>query len=453
MRTKVVFAAVAVGLLGTPAIAAPLTLEDALGVAYETNPQLDAQRALLRATDQGVAKANAGWRPSINLSGSWGAQKLRQQGPPVQVQATNPLSGEVDLSQPVFTGGKTVAEISKAKALVRAGRAQLTAAEETVLLAAATAYADVLRDQAIVRAQTENVSNLTTLVNGVKAEVSVGTASNTDLAQAQGQLAGAQAALSGAEGQLGTSRSGFLHAIGRPAETLETDPKLPLLPKSLDDALNITSAQSPTIVQAMENAKAADYAVDSAVGELLPQASIEGQYQYNNNVLNSGLGGSGQQTFAAVVGKVTIPIYQGGADFASVRAAKDTRAQAELSIADAQRQADDATRSAWQVYTSADASIGFQVAQEEADRKAFEGVKQEQLVGTATILDTLIAAQNLVNAEIAVATARHDTLATAYQVLQGTGQLTAMQLRLKVNYYDPGIHYDDAATSWIGLGE
>ena len=129
-----------------------ITLADALAIAYETNPQLAAQQASLRATDESVAIANGGWRPTISAGGTYAFQQFFFH--PVVVPGVgtfssisgHPLQGAITVTQPILRGGRTYAQIGRAKAQVRAARAQLIAAEQTVLLSAATAYMDVVRD-------------------------------------------------------------------------------------------------------------------------------------------------------------------------------------------------------------------------------------------------------------------------------------------------------------------
>ncbi len=277
------------------------SLNDALAVAYETNPQLAAAEAQLRAIDEGVAQADAGYRPTINAQGSYGVEQfgfapitpnpIPGRSGALTSLTEHPLQGELTVTEPVFRGGRTVAEIGRAKALVRAGRAELTATEQSVLLGAAAAYMDVVRDTAIVKLRQSNVDVLTRQRNSTQAEFNAGSLTRTDVAQSQARLAGAQSDLIAAQGQLATSRANFVQAIGRPAETLEKDPALPALPPSQDDVIALASKQNPAILNAQENARAADYAIDNSYGALLPQLAVQGQYFYSQGSLTSGFGG------------------------------------------------------------------------------------------------------------------------------------------------------------------
>ncbi|MBV9331196.1 MAG: TolC family protein, partial [Alphaproteobacteria bacterium] len=285
----------------TNAGAQPLTLAEALGMAYETNPQLLAQEAALRATDEQVAQANAGWRPTINAQGSYGVERFgfapfpNPVPPPATVShlTEHPLQGQLTVTQPVFRGGRTYAEIRRAKALDRAGRAQLTNTEQTVLLSAATAYMDVVRDSAIVDLRRANVRLLTQQRDATQIQFNAGALTRTDVAQSQARLAGGQSDLTAAEGQLAISRANFMQAIGRPPETLEADPALPPLPASEQDVLAVAAKQNPLLISAQENERAADFATDDAYGALLPQLSVQGQYFYSQGSVTNSIGGGG----------------------------------------------------------------------------------------------------------------------------------------------------------------
>ena len=443
--------ATAICLVWSAAKAETFSLDEALAVAYETNPALDAQRAGQRATDEDVNQANANWRPQVSITGSYGYEGIHGGLGIPGTFPLHPLTSQVNVAQPIFRGGRTYAEIGKAKATVRAGRAQLVNTEQSVLLDAVSAYMDVVRDEATLKLRENNVAVLQKQLDATEEQFKVGELTRTDVSQSQARLAGAQAGLVNAQGQLAVSRSNFEHIIGRPAETLQTDPALPRLPSSEDSAIQIASNQNPALVQAREEEKAADYAVDDALGALLPQVSVNGQYQYSQG---SFTGFSiGVQHITSVLGQVTVPIYQGGAEESAVRQAKQLHSQAQLTVSDTQRQVVDATRSAWQSFVTAEATIKSNKAQVAANEVAFDGVKQEQQVGSRTILDVLNAEQELLNAQVAVVSAQRDSYVAAYDLLAAMGLLTAKNLALHVRLYDPLENYDDNASRWFGLGD
>jgi len=468
-----------------------MTLNDALGIAYETNPELAAAQAGLRATDEQVAQANGNWRPTISLDGTYGVEKYffpvaisgggivtgphpiglppganpdRSINPPTIINSAitdHPLNGAATVTQPIFRSGRTIAEIGRAKALVRSGRAQLTATEQTILLDAVTAYMNVVRDTAIVKLREHNVSVLRRQRDSTQLEFKAGSLTRTDVAQSEARLAKATSDLTSARGQLATSRADFMKTIGRPAETLEAKPQIPKLPVEADAVLGIALKQNPSLLTAQANERAADYAVDDAWGAMGPTLSFQGQYLYSQSALNSvqGFGADGGSPQAVVnhgltaVAQLHVPIYQAGVEEADVRQSRELHAQSRLNVAVADRQVRDAVEATWATYQSALGTIDSNEATAKADAIAFEGVSKEQQVGGRTVLDVLDAEQELLNAQVALVTSQRDTVVAAYTVLATAGQLTAKALSLKVKLYDPLEHYDNDAAAWFGFGD
>jgi outer membrane protein len=454
-------------LLNPPQTKPSLTLDEALSVAYETNPQLAAQQAALRATDENVAIANGGWRPTISAGGTYAynqyyffPQTISFPGGGVTFSniSAHPLQGALTVTQPIFRGGRTFVEIARAKALVRAGRAQLLAAEQTVLLSAATSYMDVVRDTAILRLREHNVEVLKKQRDATVAQFNAGSLTRTDVAQSEARLAGAQSDLTAAQSQLATSNANFVQAIGRVPETLENEPALPAaIPSDVDASIVLALKENPAMTQARENELAANYAVDDALGALLPTFSVQGQYGYQQGSIVSPTGTINVGTphtaahEVAVTGQLNVPLYQAGVEEAAVRQAKELHAQAELNVQVSDRQVRDAVATAWAAFEAAEASIASNEAALRANEIAFEGVSKEQQVGGRTILDVLNAEQELLNSGVALVTAKRNAEVTAFQVLAANGTLTAKALGLKVKLYDPIDHYKDDAGRWIGL--
>ena len=450
-----------------------LTLADALAVAYQTNPQLAAQQASLRASDEAVAIANGGWRPTISAGGTYGYQQYyffpeTVTDPttgavlfgPFSTISAHPAQAAITVTQPIFRGGRTYAQIGRAKAQVRAARAQLLAAEQTVLLSAATSYMDVVRDTQVLRLRQHNVQVLQKQADATQAQFNAGSLTRTDVAQAQARLAGAQSDLTAAQSQLAISNANFLQAIGRQPETLEVEPALPpSLPTGVDDSITLALKQNPAIVTARENEVAADYSVDDAIGAMLPTLSVQGQYGYGQGSLVSPTGTLNASNgpphtadhFVSVTGQLNVPIYQAGVEDATLRQARELHSQAQLNVSVSDRQVRDAVAVAWAQFEAAEASIASNEAAVHANEIAFEGVSKEQQVGGRTILDVLNAEQELLNASVALVGAKRNAEVAAYSVLAAAGALTAKGLGLKVTLYDPLDHYDSDAARWVGF--
>jgi len=424
-----------------------MTLEAALAATYLSNPQLEAQRAALRATDEEVAKALGGWRPNIGANGSYGWQQQSQTLLGPQNVTSVPQSEQLTISQPIFDG-RTIPTVSHAKELVSAGREELRATEETVLLNAVSAYFAVLRDVQIVDAYHEDIDHLRAILKNTDARLKIGDLTKTDASQATARLLGSQISLAAAQQQLTSSRAAFEHAVGRPAETLaEHEP--PSLPVDEDKALAMALDQNPTLDQRKAEARAADQNVSIAVGALLPSLSVHAQYGRSIDEIAPGVSQNG----VTVLGQLTIPLYQGGAEEASVRQATEQSSQALLASYDAERQVREDMKNAWEALRTSRTAADLSLKQAAANSTAYLGTTVESQVGSRNIIDILNAEQELLQSKITAITQRENSLAAAYRVLGVMGQMTALYLKLPAPVYDPAKHYDQDATRWFGFGD
>ena len=415
-------------------------------------------RARVRSADDTVAEARAGWRPSASVTGSYGWQRIESQEQ-IASQTVHhndtftPMSGRAALSQPVLTGGQANAQIQRAIAQVRAARADLLNAEQQILLAAATAYMDVVRDAQGLRLHQSDVDVLVRQRDATKTQLDAGAATKTDLQEVEVRIAAAEADLSGARAQLAQSRHNFERIIGRPSETLEEMPPTPKLPGTIEQAMSLGLKLSPRVQGAQANDKAAQYGIDNAVGAMLPHASIVAEYDYNRDSLSTPFFTTGKADTLSVLGQIQIPLYAGGGDTARIREAKEARAQTRLGIYDADEATRQNVRDTWANFHTAQEAVGHNVRRVSASELALDGVIQQQHQGERQILDILNAEQERLAAQIALAGSRHDMVVSSYQLVASTGQLTAKDLALKVKLYDPNEHYDAHSSSWLDFGD
>jgi outer membrane protein len=435
-----------VSAAASTAHAEPLTLAQALALAYDSNPQLQAQRAAVRATDEEVAKANSGWRPRASADSSYAYAIGEYHSIPGPATGTYPRSATATVTQPVFSG-EIVPNIRKAHAMVEASREQLRATEEQVLLDAATAYMDVLRFQRIVKLEQAAVHDLQDLRNTVQTRVTVGELSRTELGQTEGRLYSLMDNLTAAQTQLATAEAAFEHAVGRPPDEL-VNPPFPVVPEDFDTALNLAMNGNPTILYARNQTLVAEHAVGVAKGALSPSLSLQGQYQRSKDLVATGIGIND----FAVTAQFHLPIFQGGAEYAQVRETKQQVTQAKFNAVDAERQVRQQLRVSQETLRNARAAMPVDQKQVDATRLAFIGAQAETIIGERSTLEVLIAEQDYVNAQASLLTARRNAYVAAFQVLASTGGLTAVNLSLPVNLYDPKRHYDQDATRWFGFG-
>jgi TolC family type I secretion outer membrane protein len=449
-RTGGVGACLLAVALATASSASAQSLIEALSSAYNSNPDLLAGRAVLRQTDETLAQAVANWRPKVTLSVEY--NKIQADSIPIRVtNSAYLLNGRTALlqaTQPLFRGGKTVADTKAAQANIQAQRAILSNTEQTILLNSVQAYADLLQDVGIVDARRNNVRVLVEQLDATRERFRVGELTITDVSQAEARLEQAKADLVQAQAQVRIDEAAFQRQIGMKPGKLADLPLIGALPATEEECVSLAMDNSPAAVSAQYRIKAAGYGVNSAVANLLPQVNLIGfvQQQYDVQV-------PGDQYYQYGIRlQATVPIYQNGSEWSAIRQAKQLVGQRRNELDSARRQAAETVIRAWRNLDSARSRVLSFEAQVRANEVALNGVRQEALVGSRTTLDVLNAEQELLNSQVNLLQARHDTQVSYYGVLSGIGRLTARSLGLPVEYYDEEKYYKEVGSRWIGDG-
>lgn len=428
------------------------SLDEALISAYQNNPTLLAERAELRATDEGVASAQSGWRPTVQIDGDFGFLETETTtvtgGFTTKTESSlRPRSFSLSVTEPLYRGGRTSAETRSAKNLVDAGRAVLAQTEQGVLLDAVTAYMDVLRTQSVVELNRHNERVVARQHQAAQDRFEVGEVTRTDVAQAEARVAQAKADRIGAEGNLISARATYRQIIGDLPGRLAWPASLAGVPSSEREALQIANVANPSIIGADFVKLSARDDIDVALSDLLPQVSLRGGYDRQYDV-SSVTERADSLSLSAIV---TVPLYQSGAEHASVRRSKQIASQRRLEFEEARRAVLEEVTRAWEALITARAKIAAFESQVRAAELALEGVEQEVLVGLRTTLDVLDAEQELFTARVNLVGAERDAVVSSYWVKSTVGELTAEALGLSVERYDADAHYRAVSRKWFGL--
>jgi outer membrane protein len=429
------------------------TIEAALVRAYQGNPQLNAQRAQVRSTDENVPQALAGYRPQAAVTASAGYQYTDSFGiSPLsggEVHGTNaPRAAGLTVTQTLYNGNQTANKTRAAEGQVSGAREGLRVLEQTVLLSAATIYMDYLRDAAIVEVQRSNVKVLEETLLQTRDRFRIGELTQTDVAQAEAQLAAGKTQELAAESTLTTTRSNFRRIIGNePVALAPGSPVDRFLPVALPAAVELSLMQNPNVTAAMFGIDVNFLQVKVNEGALLPtvslQASVQQSYEQSLLVFRS--------FGASAIAQVTVPIYQGGAEYSLIRQSKETLAEQRLNLETVRDQTRANTVTAWGQLVAGKAQVASALSQVSASEIALDGVREEAKAGQRTTLDVLNAQQALVNARIALVTAQHDRVVASYAVLNAVGRLSPIVLKLQTTTYDPSVHYQQVRNSWYGV--
>ncbi|MGI8840016.1 MAG: TolC family outer membrane protein [Caulobacteraceae bacterium] len=441
-------------LLGAPA-ARGETLGDAIALAYQSNPTLQAQRASQRALDETYVQAEAGYRPSANLQATLGytsndLSQFQNVVPSQQFPGQTETSGAVvTLTQPIYTGGRVSSQVSAAQASVLAGREALRQSEQDVLRNVIQAYVDVRRDQENQAIAQENVGLLKRQLDEAQARFEVGEITRTDVAQTQASVAAAQAQLSAAQAQLADSRASYAAVVGRNPGSLAPEPSLAkLLPASVEKAFDAAEHDNPQIRQADYTEQASAARVAAAKAQTRPTLAFQATLGYSGGSFGPASPFANYSHDVSATAVANFPLFTGGMTSSQIRQAAENNNIDRIGIEGTRRQVLLLVSQAWNQLLGARASLAANEVQVRAANIAFEGTRQEAQVGLRTTLDVLITEQNLSNAQLALVNARHDEYVAAAVLLAATGALIAENLVTGTPIYDPRANFDKVTPAY-----
>ncbi|HRJ70179.1 MAG TPA: TolC family outer membrane protein [Beijerinckiaceae bacterium] len=444
------------------------TIHGALSRAYHANPDLNAQRATTRATDEAVPQALSGYRPRVTGTVDTGVvdQTTRTRR---STTVTNQFTGQrafsvnhasvtddiygprgvsVALDQVIYNGGRTGNQVRGAESRVLAARETLRNKEQAVLLNAATAYMNVLRDTAILNLRRNSIEVLSTQLRQTQDRFKVGELTRTDVALSEASLAKARGDAYLAESNLKTSIATYRQHVGdEPKKLSPAQPVEKVLPKSKEAAVAMSQKEHPAIIAALHGVDQQQLQVKVIEGELYPTLSVRA---LASRRLDS-TGNQQESIVASVVGTLSVPIYEGGAVYSRVREAKETLTTQRMTV-DLQREAvRQAVVSSWGALETSRAQIEAAQAQVRAAEIALAGVREEAKVGQRTTLDVLTSQQSLLDARVALVSVQRDRVVASYNVLSAIGRLSLRTLGIQVAAYDPKVHYEQVRDKWIGV--
>lgn len=449
-RRGAVFAAVSiVALLGAAAAQAE-TLAEAIALAYQTNPNLQAQRAQLRALDENYVQARSQYRPAASLGGS--ASYTRRSRGTFGDFDSDSLGATLNLSQPIYSGGRVNADIRATQADILAAREQLRGVEAQVLLNVVQFYSDVRRSVAALAIRENNVAVLRRQLEETQARFEVGEITRTDVAQAEARLAAAEALYASNQAQLAVDRANYTSVVGSAPTELAPEPPLPGLPSTISAAFDIAESDNPNLRAADFSAQAAEARVALARSAYRPTVSATASLGATGPF---GIDADRYVSSATIGANASIPLFTGGLNDSRVRQALEQENVARITIETRRREVNQQVSSSWNQLLSARAGLLANEEQVRAARVAFQGVQEEQRVGLRTTLDVLNAEQELRNAELSLVQARRDAYVAGATTLAAMGRLEAEDLVTGVSAYDPTANFErvrrEGAVPWEGV--
>jgi outer membrane protein len=443
-KRKIVAYSMLLACVPTPALAA--SFEEALSAAYTNHPAIHAERARQAATDETVAQAASGFRPTVGATYQLGSQRTEINDSTKNSNSTQLQS--LRLEQPLYRGGGTLAALASAKEQVRSGQFDLAATEQRVLREAAVVYFDVMAAIAQLDLAEQNASVLASQLAATRTRFAVGEVTRTDMAQAQARLEEANAARLEAQARLLQAQARYAQVVGEaPMGDMRVGEQLPTVPASLEEALEKARALNPEVLAAIHRAEASTHDVRFTKAAMLPRASLVGSLSRQRG---AGIDGRTEIDQDRIGVEVTIPLYQSGAEYSRVRQAAAIARQRDYEQRDEARRIEALVQATWQEYTRATAAVGVHDAQIAAAQEALDGVKREQVYGTRTVLDVLDAERELFGARTAIIRAQRDHLTAVFDLALTMGELTPAALQLPVATYQAEVNSD--RVDWKAFG-
>jgi outer membrane protein len=427
-------------------------LPEALAKAYQSNPQLNAERARQRATDENVPQALAGYRPQIVASLSAGLQAVRNLLPDNTFQSAGlkPWTIGLTVTQTLFNGFKTANSVRAAELQVQSGREALRNVGQGVLLDAVTVYTNVLANQSLVEAQRSNVAFLRETLGIVQKRLNAGDVTPTDTSQAEARLSRGLADLNSAEVNLAISQATYAQVIGNPpARLIPAEPVDRYLPRSRDEATGLAFKSHPAVLAAGFDVDVATTSINVAESSLYPTVTLQGNVSKSRDADPTlSVFGTDQ---ASVIGQVTAPIYDGGTAASQTRQAKEISAQSRLVLDQVRNQARTAATGAWVAHEGAKIAVSASESEVRAAGVALQGVQKEAAGGQRTTVDVLNSQQDLISAKARLIGAQRDRVIASYTLLSAIGKLDVKTLALNTPDYLPEVHYHQVRDAWHGL--
>jgi outer membrane protein len=438
--------------LATVASSAAETLPEALVKAYQSNPQLNAERARQRGTDENVPQALAGYRPQVAVGLSAGLQAVRDLLPDNTVQGATlrPWTIGVTVTQVLFNGFKTANSVRVAEFQVQSGREALRNVGQGVLLDAVTAYMNVLANEALVEAQRTNVAVLREIQGTTKRRLDAGDVTPTDTAQAEARLSRGLADLNTAEVALAVSKATYTQVIGEaPSQLIPAATVDRLSSNTLATATEAANHEHPAVLGAGFDVDVAQTTIKVAESSLLPTVAVQASASKSSQS-DSTLGTFGTDQ-ASMLGQINVPIYDGGTAASQTRQAKELTSQSRLVLEQVRNQARTAVTSAW--VSNEGTKIALRAAESEvrAADVALQGVRREAQGGQRTTIDVLNAQQDLTNARSRLIQGQRDRVIASYTLLSAIGRLDVHTLNLNTPDYLPELHYHQVRDAWHGV--
>ena len=416
------------------------SLNVSLANAYSNHPLLFSERIGERVLSEDVAEALSGWKPQVYVDGSLGKTLVNTTTTTSSKTDSNlPISVGIVVSKKIYDGGKTSQNIKIADSRLIANNSRLSSIENQVLLSAAKAYFNLLKEQDLLDVALKNKDVIKRQLEATKDRFDVGDLTITDVSQAEARLSDANANLVKAEADLNTAKAIFFSDIGLEPEDIFYPEEIPILPQNLQELVNDVKKFNPKVINARKMKLVAEEELKLALKEMSLSVDIQASANqaWDPNTFFE------EQRYFDLSANLKMPLYLGGKDKAIIRKSREKINKSNANIDDILRQEAEKAMIIWNNIESLNSQIIAFNSSIKANEIALDGVVQEENVGARTVIDVLDAENELFMARANLIKASISQYIATYELLEVIGGMTARDLNLPVSsFYDSNEYYN-----------
>ena len=405
-----------------------LNILETINKAINYNPKIKAQKSSYESSKENIKQVYSGIFPSIEMNLSKG-YKDRDSSSSVQTtkESTSPQDFSINLEQTLYTGGKFTAEANKAKSQLLIEEENLRLIRYEVILESALSYLDVLEKKKLIELNNLKEEKFKNSFESIELLVKVGSASQSDLVFAQSKLVQIAAEKIVSINEFNITKANYKKIVGEllPNGNLE-EPKINKInfPDNFDNALDIAFKNNPKIKIAELEENIAKFDVKSQFAELMPNITLDGEYQSREDTASKG----SYSDTAEITAKITVPLFKGGKNFSKIKQAKIIAKKVRYELENKRNEVTETVTKSWTYFQTSETLLKAANINIEARKLMLEGIEHEVKLGIKSYIDLLQSKEDLIDAEFNKITAIKNYIISALQLKADIGELSLKDL-------------------------
>ena len=405
-----------------------LNILETINKAINYNPKIKAQKSSYESSKENIKQVYSGIFPSIEMNLSKG-YKDRDSSSSVQTtkESTSPQDFSINLEQTLYTGGKFTAEANKAKSQLLIEEENLRLIRYEVILESALSYLNVLEKKKLIELNNLKEEKFKNSFESIELLVKVGSASQSDLVFAQSKLVQIAAEKIVSINEFNITKANYKKIVGEllPNGNLE-EPKINKInfPDNFDNALDIAFKNNPKIKIAELEENIAKFDVKSQFAELMPNVTLDGEYQSTEDTASKG----SYSDTAEITAKITVPLFKGGKNFSKIKQAKIIAKKVRYELENKRNEVTETVTKSWTYFQNSETLLKAANINIEARKLMLEGIEHEVKLGIKSYIDLLQSKEDLIDAEFNKITATKNYIISALQLKADIGELSLKDL-------------------------